>query len=1148
VHTLAQILAHRAEANPSKPLFSFVGDVVSQTETLTRAELTSWAASVGRDLQDATRAEGRVVLFAPEGLEFAAGFFGCILAGRVVVPTYPPNTSRITRATTRLDMLIRDVKPAVFLTTPAIASRISALASELGWNDVPILTVHPREAGSAAALLESDLSLTGADSPAVIQYTSGSTSDPKGVVLTHRNLLKNAEGMQAHGRLSENSVSVSWLPPYHDMGLISGLVLPVYAGYHSVLSSSGRFFSRPGCWLEYIHRYRATITGGPNFAFDLCVDRVKDEDIKGLDLSSLQAVFNGAEPVHAATLTRFAKRFKHLGFNVDAFSPVYGLAEGTLMSTGIPSWEPPVIRNFDQDLLASGVAGPPGVDSWSVPLVSCGTPLEGHTVTINDPTSMEPLEAGKIGEIWIAGPSVSPGYHNQSGESGFQKSRSDRSSMVFKTGDLGFMSEGHLFITGRKKDLIIIRGRNVYPQDIELSAGNAHPAIDRYRVCAFSIDSDSGEQLAVVCEVKRTFLRRVDFSMITRVILEAVTQDNHVSPAVIGLVKPTTVPITTSGKVRRSACWELFLTGKLEMVHEYRKEASSTPAGGQQPDSQDPVASKMPIGSGRALNPLGGEQQLFAIEDYLSATAGTILNIPPDQLVLMQSLTDSGMDSLSLVELAHRIQSDLGLNVDLVTHENLSIAGLAKKIQDELKHPRDRVENLSDVREHFAASDIPMNPILHELIHAGSDLQEQIVTVFLRLPAHDLIDQVRTLLSRVLSKHGSFYLRRHALKHRWQFVEDAPQNLFSFAVLESKAVDPSERSTFAAKIETIMSAPFDLLKGPLVRSVYVSPGAGQPSMLALSFSHSVVDAISLRILATDLERAWKESSVQSPDIPVSPDRSAIAWASYLETYAQSNALQEQSAYWRSLGQKIAFSFAPHRPDQNADEKLSDSGASSRTQTGRLQPLLSARLEDRFPTLRQQHDVFLGALVKAWCSLSQTSSVAVTLEAHGRDEMRHSGITTLSVGNLTGRFPSLFEVTPPDSLKETVQQISRTINKIPQGGIGFGLLRHLCADPTVHKMFSDFPAPLIRFVYRGRLDQDFRERDAFKILHTGVRRQKTGSRVSGADSEILVFARREVATFSWTVEVNPGTRAHWAFPLETELSDLMKKVLLKSPLE
>ncbi|SVE39518.1 uncharacterized protein METZ01_LOCUS492372, partial [marine metagenome] len=237
-------------------------------------------------------------------------------------------------------------------------------------------------------------------------------------------MLKNVEGMQAHGKLSEASVGVSWLPPYHDMGLISGLILPVCTGYHSVLSSSGGFFSRPVCWLEYIDRYKATITGGPNFAFDLCVDKVKDEDIKGLDLSSLQAVFNGAEPVRAATLIRFAQRFAHLGFNADSFSPVYGLAEGTLMSTGIPSWEPPVVRDFDHDLLACGYASPPEGGSQSVPLVSCGTPLVGHAVMINDPISMKPLDEGKIGEICIGGPSVSPGYLNQSGESGFQQSRS----------------------------------------------------------------------------------------------------------------------------------------------------------------------------------------------------------------------------------------------------------------------------------------------------------------------------------------------------------------------------------------------------------------------------------------------------------------------------------------------------------------------------------------------------------------------------------------------------------------------------------------------------------------------------------------------------------------------------------------------------
>ena len=1104
-----------------------------------------WAALVARDLQETTAPAGRIVFFAPEGLEFVAGFFGCILSGRVVVPTYPPNTSRVTRATARLDILIRDVAPDAFLTTPPIANRISVLASQLGWNDIPIITVRSREDGSTVATPDLDLSFINSDSPAVIQYTSGSTSDPKGVILTHRNLLNNSQGMQAFGRLSDSSVGVSWLPPYHDMGLISGLILPAYAGYHSVLSPSVRFFSRPVLWLEYIHRYRATITGGPNFAFDLCVEKVNEEDLKGLDLSSLEAVFNGAEPIRADTLTRFSKRFRHLGFNADAFSPVYGLAEGGLMSTGIPSWESPVIRNFDADLLARGIGGLPGVGSRGVSLVSCGTPLAGHTVMINHPVSMKPLEEGIIGEIYIEGPSVSRGYLNQSGEDRFRQSRFDKSSIEFQTGDLGFISEGHLFVTGRKKDLIIIRGRNVYPQDVELSAGSAHPAIDRYRVCAFSIDSNSGEHLAVVCEIKRTSLRRIDFITVTKLILEAVIRDNHISPTVVGLLKPVTVPITTSGKVRRSACRELFLTDQLKIIHRYEKESTTVPANSCRPDSEELLAVKALVRSGKSLQLLVGEKQFLAIEAYLTGTAHMILNMSPDPFVPIQSM----MDSLSMVELTYRIQSDLGLNVDLFANEDLSLAELAKEIQERFGDPGSQIGDPNTGRGASAPPDIPMNPILHEMIQSGADLEEQIVTVFLRLPPHDSINQVRSLLSQVLSRHSSFYLRRHPLKNCWRFVEGVGPNLLLFRVLGRESVDLKERGMLKTKLEAIISAPFDLFVGPLVRAVYISPGVGQRSMLALSFSQSVVDALSLRFLATDLERAWKDPVLQSVGISVSPDRSAIEWAFHLEKYAQSKLLRKQSAYWTDLGQQITSSFVPHQSGvKKFCAKALDPATSVRTQTGRLQLSLSGRLVERFPTLRQQHDVFLGTLVMAWCSLAETGTVAVTLETHGRDEMRRSGITGLLIGNLTERFPAVFEVGVSDSLEDTASRLTKVINRTPQRGIGFGLLRHLCADPVIHKMFSEFPMPLLRFVYRGKLDEDFRESDTFKVLNTGVLRPKSGSRQPREDSEFIVFVRREADIFSWTVEVNPGTRAHWKFPLETELSSRMEIMLCEAFLE
>jgi acyl-CoA synthetase (AMP-forming)/AMP-acid ligase II/aryl carrier-like protein len=1145
MNTLAEALVCRADNAPSDPAFSFIENDEGQISQLSNAELASWAWSAAQALTEKTRAGQRIVLLAPEGLEFIAGFYACILSGRVVVPTYPPNSSRITRATTRLNLLIRDADPDVILTTQALAARITALVREFGWWHIPVLTVKERPDSACRETVESMLKNIQPRSPAIIQYTSGSTSQPKGVVLSHHNLINNARGMQAHGAFDSTSVGFSWLPPYHDMGLISGLTLPVCVGYHSVLCAPSRFLRRPASWLESIDRFGATITGGPNFAFDLCVDKIKDQEIEGISLSSLKAVFNGAEPVRSFTLARFAARFKSFGFNPDSFSPVYGLAETTLMAAGIRAREPAVVRVFDKESLSSGVALPPAGENATVSLVSCGTPLIEHAITIHDSKSSEPLGPGVVGEIYVDGPSIASGYF-RSGDAdaptAFCLSQRYPGEMQFQTGDLGFILDDHLFITGRIKDLIIVRGKNFYPQDMELSAGDAHPAIDHYRVCAFSIDDGMGEQLVIVCEIKRAYRRNLETTTVTRLIRKAVTQEHNAPPAVVSLVKPGTIPLTTSGKIQRNACRDLFFAKEWNPIYQH-----ATGEGEKNPDSDVLITAGYQRGQSQSLTKqklkgLSHEDQAQAIKDYLATVVSSLLNLSPQAVVHDRPLIESGVDSLSLVELGHRIRRDLDCAVGLLIEKDLSLDDLVREILVQLSH--DPVsEGLCGVdRDNASNRDIPMSPIHLELLDSGADLARQIVTVYIRLPLQADQNVVKRILSHVLAQHGVFYLRKNSERQHWRFVLSETTSLFSFAVLKAIDLEEEQVKRFSMELDSLVCKPFDLIQGPLVHAVFVDKGPAESGMLVLSFSHTVVDAISLWILSNELEQVWAQRSDTAENHSPVLDQSGLDWNSYLHAHAQSPATGQQTQYWMDIKKKINGSFVDLQSRGNREESSLRAVSRPHQHPGRLNPFLSLTLSGRFASLKEQHDVFLTAFLRAWYQASGNAFCAVSLESHGRQQMGQWGISGMPVGWFTMHFPVVFELDPDDSIWSSCGKITTAINNVPEGGSGFGLLRYLCCDPEIQTLFSKFPVPLIRFVYRGKMDQRFRDHDAFKILDASVQRPYKAGPSSSDSNEILVFVRHEVGGFSWNIESTPGTRTDWKMPPEEQLVSLMEQAL------
>ncbi|HYG62675.1 MAG TPA: AMP-binding protein, partial [Thermoanaerobaculia bacterium] len=694
--TVAGLLRFRAAERPERVAFAFLADGEVEAERLTYAELDRRARAIAARLRQILGPGERALLLYPPGLEFIAAFFGCLHAGVVAVPAYPPRARD--RAQTRLRAIACDAEPKAALTTSAILGGLEARSDELAEMEWIATDTLPVEGGL-------DLPEPSPDAVAFLQYTSGSTATPKGVMVTHANLLHNERMIGEAFAQDEDSVVVGWLPLYHDMGLIGNVLQPVHAGATCVLMAPVAFLQRPARWLEAISRYRATTSGGPNFAYELCVRKVGPEERSRLDLSSWRVAFNGAEPVREATLARFAEAFGPCGFRREAFYPCYGLAEATLFVTGGAPGKAPRVLAVDPAALERHEVMA-GRDEEARRLVSCGGPWEDQRVVVVEPETELECPPGRVGEIWIAGPSVARGYWRNAEATGRDfgavltgppSPPETLDGPFLRTGDLGFVADGELYVTGRLKDLVIIRGRNHYPQDLELTAESSHPDLRAGSGAAFAVEVEGEERLVLVQEVERRL--RGDVSEVAEAIRQAVAAEHEVQVWEVVLVRPGGVPKTSSGKVRRSACRAAYLDGELPVVG--RSAVPSLPAnllaegpfplgggGLGQGEGQDggrlregnldgghphvgpPPAPTRPLPGGGSPLP------------WLRAAAARLLGMAPEAVALDRPLTGLGLDSLSAVELKGQAEAALGVELPLADLlQGASLGELAERLE-----------------------------------------------------------------------------------------------------------------------------------------------------------------------------------------------------------------------------------------------------------------------------------------------------------------------------------------------------------------------------------------------------------------------------------------------------------------------------------
>jgi amino acid adenylation domain-containing protein len=676
--SFVDLLPGRAAEDPDAELFAFLPDGEEQAAiTLTRGELHRRACAIAVRLQglEIEPASARVLLLYPSGLEFIAAFFGCLYAGVVAVPAYVP---RANRPMTRLRSIVADAQPAAVLTCVSESQdvpRWEAGIPELRGVHRVVTDVDDRNLDQLAGRWRHP-GATGA-TLAFLQYTSGSTAVPKGVMITHRNLLYNSALIQQCFGANPQSRGVFWLPLFHDMGLIGGALQTVYCGGFSTLFSPVSFVQRPIRWLQAISRTRAIISGAPNFAYELCVEKTTAEQRALLDLSSWRVAFNGAEPIRAETLDRFAAAFAPAGFRREAFLPCYGLAEATLLVSGGPRGGLPVVLPVDTEALGRGEVVKSRRPGEGKRLAGSGKVAPGQRVAVVDPETGMMCPGNRVGEIWVSGPSVARGYWGQAAGTGENRPEQlDDEGPFLRTGDLGFMKDDVLFITGRLKDMIILRGRNVYPQDIEWTAARSHPALRVGGAAAFAVEVDAEERLAVVAEIERNTSSEVVAEVIAA-IRHGIAEEHDVDVDVIRLIKMLSLPKTSSGKVQRHACRQGFLAGTLEVVAAWTRQDAAAPA--RAAPQAEPLIERSGVNSGAPSRD--------SIAAWLAAKVAGPLGIRASEVDTRRPIAGFGIGSLQAVRLAGELEDWLGRKLGAtLLYDYPTIESLAQFLAGEPVH------------------------------------------------------------------------------------------------------------------------------------------------------------------------------------------------------------------------------------------------------------------------------------------------------------------------------------------------------------------------------------------------------------------------------------------------------------------------------
>ena len=848
--TFVELLRSKSLRHPDRLAYTFLVDGEREEQKLTYGELDQQARAIAARLQASELDGQRVLLLYAPGLDYIAAFLGCLYAGVIAIPAYPPRNNQ---SLLRLQMIHADAQAAAILSTSLIKARAELLFAEVpALKILPWITTDTLESRLAATWTPPEIDVR---SLAFLQYTSGSTALPKGVMISHGNLLHNEQCIRELFQQTEDSIIVGWLPFYHDMGLIGNVLQPLYVGAMCVLMSPVAFLQRPFRWLQAISNYHGTTSGGPNFAYELCRSRVTAEQRAKLDLSSWRVAFNGAEPIRSETLDRFAATFAECGFSRESFYPCYGLAESTLVVSGKLHSGAPSVKSFKAGALESNRAVECDTQQTnSRSLVSCGASLHNDRIIVDPQTLTESL-TGQVGEIWVKSTSVAQGYWNRPEETEhtFHAYLSDTGAGPFlRTGDLGFLHEGELFITGRAKDLLIIRGQNHYPQDIELTVERCHLALRPGFGAAFSVELEGEERLIVVQEFDPR--SKADVHEVINQIRQVISDEHELHAHAVALIKRGTIPKTSSGKIQRHACRTAFLNGTLNILAEWRSSAHST--------VNEQTATDSALSDAKA------------IETWLRAAVAKKLGLDHESLDVTQPVKRFGLDSLMAIELSYAVEQRLGIALPIQSFMQeqslvqLSLQAaelLAEALRQEpgmtVGHDTDRVQVCTvspETNEHTLSRGQQALWFLHRLapeslaynIAAAVRINSELDTVKLRRAFQLLFDRHGSLRTTFPEINGQPMRRVHE-RAEVPFVEQ-------------DATEWDER-VLTERLTEEAHALFDL-QNALPLRVVLFKRATDEHILLVTLHHIVADFWSLAVLMQELGEAYtsEESDFRLP--------------------------------------------------------------------------------------------------------------------------------------------------------------------------------------------------------------------------------------------------------------------------------------------
>jgi len=885
--TIVDVLRLRADTQKNEIAYRFLVDGEEEKATLTYGELDWRARQVGAELQTLLVAGQRALLLDSSELDYIVALLGCFYAGVIAVPIYPPRLNKQGKGNARVQSVMADAQPSVVVTagpgSPAVRNMVAASAGEhVKWVDTTALPPDHGELWIPPALSGADI--------AFLQYTSGSTATPKGVMVSHSNILHNEEMILNAFGINPESTIVGWLPLYHDMGLIGNVLQPLYAGVPCILMSPVAFLQRPVRWLQAISRYRATTSGGPNFAYELCIRKIRPEDRTGLDLSSWRAAFNGAEPVRLETLNRFATEFADCGFRREAFVPCYGLAEGTLLVSGGLDPNGATVVQYGPN--GGGNNGAKTSRQKEKTLVACGRPPLEQTLRIVSPDSLQECTADHVGEIWVKGPSVAQGYwcRTKESEETFNARILETDEGPFlRTGDLGFLAGDQLFITGRLKDLLIIRGQNYYPQDIELTVEQTDPTLHPGCGAAFSVEIEGEERLVVVQEAavrkdkdKETDQDGVsdDLDAIIELISRNIVANHELEPYAVVLIRTSTIPKTSSGKIQRHACKAAFLNKDLHVLRDWY--------GGEPLERISPQPS-----NGKLHRSTPNELAAYVVSEI-----ARIKRIDPERVDLRQPFTAYGLDSLAAIEFTHKLQTELGVEIEI--SELFGDSTITDIIRQATKtqRPMSRQDKSQPGR-------YPLSYGQRALWYVNQMAPESCaynISRAFRIRSSVDLKALRDSFQALVDRHPS--LRTTIIEVEGEVVQQvADKAELSFEYCDAgKWSDTELQQELVAQNHT----PFRLSEGPLFR-LRVYRLADRDYVVHVAVHHIVSDLWSLMLLFEQAGKHYKQRPIEiDPQVPAS----AYSYADFVAWQKQQLTGPEGERLWLYWKNELSGELAP----------------------------------------------------------------------------------------------------------------------------------------------------------------------------------------------------------------------------------------------